>query len=140
MKTTIRTTILPLVLGFLTLETCCLAASDPPAPTRAPAAGEKDPAQPPATTNLAGMTFVSVEKREVGLGPKGPAMGYWQLSFSGQTVSWRHSDVSEAMSYAMAADGTIEAKRTSGRGNPIKAKYDAAKKEIVWENLTYKAK
>src|SRR3989344_5412583 len=48
--------------------------------------------------------FYSVKQKGVGLGPDGPVMGYWTVSFSGNEVFWHHSDVAEKGIYSCYGD------------------------------------
>lgn len=57
--------------------------------------------------------FRSIEKKEIGLGPDGLAMGYWGVSFSGNEVIWRHSDVAETGIYSCSGN-IINVKLTLG--------------------------
>lgn len=122
----------------LALGDTCVEPTDTQPAASAPAS---EPASKPAAPKLAGMKFLSAEKREVGMTPNGLAMGHWHLTFMDKEVHWQHSDMVEVLAYTVAADGTIKATRKFGQDEkPVTAKYDAAKKEIVWEKVTYKAK
>src|SRR5262249_23693966 len=90
------------------------------------------------TDPLAGKQFRSLDKHEVGLGPKGVELGYWSLSFKGGTFSWRHSDVVESGKYEYnAKTGEITGRPRAGklvyRGN-----YDAKTGVLTWEKVKYK--
>jgi hypothetical protein len=101
------------------------------------AAPEVKPKEAAGPKSLAGMSFVSKEKREVGRGVNGPAMGTWSLRFTETTVRWRYSDVVETLRYTLEPDGTIT---TNGSMRPgsIKAHYFPDRKEIQWDGVDYK--
>jgi hypothetical protein len=107
------------------------------APTTQPA-----PATRPATVApdaLIGKTYRSIVEREVGLGPKGDAMGHWYLRFdssrtqSPRLVAWDHSDVRSATAYKLTDDGVLKvySQRT------IEARYDLEKDRLLWDGLWY---
>ena len=106
-------------------------------------AATTEPSSQPAAPKLAGTTFLSVSKHEVGMPPPGGAspMGNWRLRFTDKEVHWQHSDMVELMTYTVSSDGTITANRRAGlTGKPIVAKYDPQKKQVQWEGEWYKAK
>ena len=84
-----------------------------------------------------GAEFRSVELREVGLGPKGVAMGHWTLLFRGGLVSWRHSDVVEKATYEVAADGAITSTLGTRPDRPVRAHYDGRSDRILWGEMWY---
>jgi hypothetical protein len=131
-----------LAAAFAVVVLRATGESDTNSPTSTSAsAPASEPASGPAAPKLGGMKFLSAEKREVGMTPNGLAMGHWHLTFMDKEVHWQHSDMVEVLTYTVAADGTIKATRKFGQDEKaITAKYDAAKKEIVWEKVTYKAK
>jgi hypothetical protein len=111
-------------------------AGDKTVPVPAAESATKEPTKEPASPkNLAGKSFVSKEKHEVG---RGAAMGTWSLRFTETSVSWRYSDVVETFRYTLAPDGTIT---TSGSMRPgsVKARYFPDRNEIEWDGAAYKA-
>lgn len=133
--------VLAVGLAFAVMAMRVAGEDEANAPTSTTAsAPASEPASKPAAPKLAGMKFLSAVKLEVGMTPNGLAMGHWRLTFMDKEVHWQHSDMVEVLSYTVANDGTITATRKFGQGQkPITAKYDADKKEIVWEKVTYKA-
>lgn len=91
----------------------------------------------PAATmpaNLAGMRFVSREKHEGGMTPRGMAMGYWHLEFRESSCGWDNWDVREGCRYHLFPDGRIEA---SCSGRPIVGQYDPDRKQVKWDGFWY---
>jgi hypothetical protein len=84
-----------------------------------------------------GAEFRSVELREVGLGPKGVAMGHWTLLFRGGLVSWRHSDVVEKAAYELGADGAITSTLGTRPDRPARAHYDGRSDRVFWGEMWY---
>ncbi|AOW13069.1 hypothetical protein LPB72_19125 [Hydrogenophaga crassostreae] len=84
-----------------------------------------------------GAAYRSVELREVGLGPKGVAMGHWTLAFRGGLVSWRHSDVVEKARYEVGADGSITSPVGNPSDRPVRAQYDGRTDRIFWVGMWY---
>lgn len=84
---------------------------------------------------LAGKRFVSVEEREVGLGPDGAEIGHWTLDFDADYVTWLYSDISERGLYDLRPDGTIVARL--GPDGEIEATYDAARDRVRWDGMWY---
>jgi hypothetical protein len=137
--------ILPAVLVVLAASATAaaddfIAAPKVPAsqPTSAPATATAPATAPAEPVKLAGLTFVSVDKHEVGRGVGGPAMGTWSLRFSDKTVSWHYSDVVESLKYTVTADGKIEATSAMRNGAKRTGQYDAATKELTFDGAKYK--
>jgi uncharacterized protein YutD len=85
---------------------------------------------------LAGLTFVSKDKTEMGNSPAGPVMGNSKLMFTENKVRWRYSDVVESFDYTIEGEGKISA-TSSMRKKPLEGKFDAAKKELTWDGKIY---
>lgn len=79
-------------------------------------------------------TFRSVNKYEVGLGPNGPVMGYWNIVFENDKFEWQHSDFGTSGTYT-CKDNILQVSTSSF---PISANYDASKNILVWDNIEYK--
>lgn len=105
------------------------------APTASPAATVDGAPTPLPADALAGKRFVSVEEREVGLGPNGAEMGHWTLEFGADSVTWLYSDISERGGYELRPDGTIVAHL--GPEGELEATYDAARDRVHWEGMWY---
>ena len=93
--------------------------------------------------SISNSSFRSIKQYEVGLGPNGPAMGYWGIQFKkGATLSdydkptfeWYHSDVSESGTYT-CKDNVLQVKFFD---NSITAHYDGSKKILTWDGVEYK--
>lgn len=84
---------------------------------------------------LDGVTFVSTEKYETGLGEKGPVPGYWRVSFSGGTATWDYSDTRESGRFVIDVDGKI----TADIGpDGVTGRFDRANGELLWDGKRYK--
>ncbi|KKS98327.1 MAG: hypothetical protein UV73_C0002G0041 [Candidatus Gottesmanbacteria bacterium GW2011_GWA2_43_14] len=93
--------------------------------------------------SISNSSFRSINQYEVGLGPNGPAMGYWGIQFQkGTTLSdygeptfqWGHSDVSESGTYT-CKDNVLQVKFFA---YSITAYYDGSKKILTWDGVEYK--
>ena len=93
--------------------------------------------------SISNSSFRSINQYEVGLGPDGPAMGYWGIQFQkGTTLSdygkstfqWGHSDVSESGTYT-CKDNVLQIKFFD---HSITAHYDGSKKILTWDGVEYK--
>ncbi|PIZ47503.1 hypothetical protein COY32_01535 [candidate division WWE3 bacterium CG_4_10_14_0_2_um_filter_41_14] len=92
---------------------------------------------------MANSHFVSIAKHEVGLGPNGPAMGYWGITFQkgtplsdyGEpTFDWSYSDAGEYGTYT-CSENTITAKLSN---RTITATYNETTKILNWDGVDYK--
>ena len=92
---------------------------------------------------ISNSSFQSINQYEAGLGPNGPAMGYWDIQFQkGTTLSnygeptfqWGHSDVSESGTYT-CKENVLQVKFSD---HSITAHYDGAKKILTWDGVEYK--
>jgi hypothetical protein len=86
------------------------------------------------TNALDGLRFRSVERREVGLGPKGPVMGNWEVWFEKGEFAWRHSDIGESGPYE-SVGGKVEA---HAGPRTIRGSYDARTGVLTWDGLRYR--
>lgn len=89
--------------------------------------------QPDDCNFISDSTFRSVNKYEVGLGPNGPAMGYWSITFQKGNFQWHHSDVVESGSY-LCKNNILQAKLYT---RSVTANYDINRKALIWENVEY---
>lgn len=100
------------------------------------------PSMPAPTTrcaDLEGKTFASLTQGECGLGPSGPTMCTWHLTFTANgntstSYSWQHSDVEE--SGEIQCDGAQVTDVTSGSAT-LRGTYDASTTQLVWDGVTY---
>jgi len=90
---------------------------------------------------ISNSSFRSINQYEVGLGPNGPAMGYWVIQFQNSTIDygkptfqWSHSDVSESGTYTCKGD-VLQVKFFD---HSITAYYDGSKKVLIWDGVEYK--
>ena len=117
------------LLGMMLVGACGSNASE----TDAPSAGAR------RCEMLEGIQFASLEQRECGLGPNGPELCTWHITFSARDAStsefdWSHSDVGE--SGFVTCDGTAVEDPMS---HAQRGTYDPAKRQLVWEDVTYAA-
>jgi len=84
--------------------------------------------------------YQSVEQHECGLGPDGPVLCSWQLSFEhwaddneGGEYEWSHSDVQESGRYE-CVDRDVTAKDQAGR--TMQVSLDASGR-LTWEGVAY---
>lgn len=78
--------------------------------------------------------FRSVRQKEIGLGPDGPVMGYWTVSFSENEVSWHYSDVIESGTYS-CSESIINVKLILG--DAFRVGYDSDKDILSWQGDEY---
>lgn len=89
-------------------------------------------------SELTGKQFVSRQRHEVGLGPDGPVMGRWRLSFGDQMFAWDHSDVRESGPYRLASDGILTTSLSGGiDGDGEVDFYDVDEKQVFWAGKWY---
>ena len=81
-----------------------------------------------------GRTFLSVDERECGLTPDGPAMCHWRLQFSDGEYSWSYSDVSESGTYTCDGD-TLDA--SGGGGASYRGTVESDPDRLTWDGVTY---
>lgn len=80
-----------------------------------------------------GKTFKSVDKLEVGENASGdPVMGNWLISFTGNTVTWAHSDIVSVGTFSSDGDSHFTAS-FSGNEKP----FQAINNTIIWDSLQY---
>jgi hypothetical protein len=83
--------------------------------------------------------FASQTQGECGIGPSGPELCTWHLSFSPSTPTttfydWQHSDYFQ--SGEIECDGADVTEVTGGSAQP-RGTYDAAAQQLVWDAVTY---
>lgn len=77
-------------------------------------------------------SFESVDELEVGLTPRGVALGYWTVSFDQGSFEWFHSDVIEFGDYACEGASVRSVDLPSYAGV-----YDPEAATLVWEGVLY---
>jgi hypothetical protein len=110
--------LVPLVVGIASVTLAGLAAAG---------------CTPDACAEIDGAQFLSVGERECGLGPEGPEMCHWSVSFEGGGFSWSYSDVVETGTYE-CDDGEITA---SGNGSTYQGSYDPDTGTLTWDGFDY---
>ena len=101
---------------------------------------QTDPVGPGARRNcsdLEGKTFASLTQGECGLGPNGPTLCTWHVTFAAVNASttaftWQHSDVEESGDVYCAASDVLDAGSAAIRGT-----YDATTQRLVWDTVAY---
>lgn len=83
---------------------------------------------------ISNSTFRSINQYEVGLGPNGPAMGYWGITFQGNTFDWSYSDVVESGTYTCKSN-VLQAKLSN---RSIAVHYDGKQEILTWDGIEYK--
>lgn len=78
--------------------------------------------------------FRSVEQHEVGLGPNGPAMGYWEIHFEDDAFVWFYSDFAEYGTYS-CNDGILDA--ILENDSPLNASFNEIEAVLLWDDLEY---
>jgi hypothetical protein len=89
----------------------------------------------PPANELDRKRFISTELRERGLAPAGEALGHWYLAFTGDTVTWDHSDVRERGRYKLERDRSIIG--WVGAQGHVKGFYDQATDAVLWDGMWY---
>ena len=67
------------------------------------------------------------------MGPDGPVMGHWSISFEEDSFSWQYSDIGEEGSYNWSGSSV---KMTHG-SNEIEASFDAESGVLLLEDVEY---
>lgn len=83
---------------------------------------------------LVGKTFKSDAELECGLGPNGPVLCNWTLSFTADTYMHQYSDIGDSGPYTCEG-GVITGQ--DGFMMPITATIDGATGELVWNDVVY---
>lgn len=83
---------------------------------------------------ISNSSFRSINQYEIGLGPNGPAMGYWGITFRENKFEWGYSDVSESGTYT-CKNNVLYAQAYN---RSITAHYDGSKKILTWDGVEYK--
>ncbi len=94
-----------------------------------------------ACADLAGKAFDSVGEHECGLGPNGPELCHWHISFSGSasgglTYVWQYSDVGET-GPVQCQDGVLTGQSQVSGQAPYAGTYDPATQALVWDGIDY---
>lgn len=104
------------------------------------------PNQPPDSDGcnlISNSSFRSINQYEVGRGPNGPAMGYWDVHFQkGTTLSdygkptfqWSYSDVGETGTYT-CRNNVLQVKFSD---RSFTTRYDEIKEVLIWDGVEYK--
>lgn len=90
--------------------------------------------QAPVGHALTNKRFLSIEKRDLGLGPGGAEMGHWVIYFSSSTFEWAYSDVAESGTYVL--DGNRVAAQSGDR--QILGEYDPDSGILTWDGTDYR--
>lgn len=124
-----------LSLAVILLSTACARPGSSAGGSMAASTDRASPHARPLTIaqQLNGMHFVSKEQGEGGLGPHGPVLRHYRVSFKDGIVTWDYSDVQQGGRYQVAEDGTI----TAFVGGTITAFYDRDKGELLWVGMWY---
>lgn len=77
--------------------------------------------------------FRSVKQHEVGLGPDGPSMGYWGITFTDGAFEWSHSDFSEDGTYTCNGNAIV----ATLPNQTITASYDESNGKLNWDGIEY---
>ena len=87
-------------------------------------------------TSLEGTTFASLTEGECGLGPTGPTLCTWHVTFSAHDAtttaySWQHSDYGQ--------EGAVQCNGATVTevGGMLQGSYDPAAQRLVWDGVTY---
>jgi len=83
---------------------------------------------------ISNSSFRSIKKYEVGLGPNGPAMGYWGIYLKDGKFSWHHSDVGESGTFS-CKDNILQVQLFK---RVLTGNYDTSRKILLWEDVEYK--
>ena len=112
------------LLAFLPLLAC----------TGAPIPVDSGPVGRECGEGLWGESFTAMEDRECGLGPDGPVMCRWTLTFGDETYTWSYSDIGESGTVT-CVDGALSG--TSAGGAPRSGAFHRTTARVNWEGLTY---
>lgn len=83
---------------------------------------------------LWGETFSSLEELECGLGPDGPTLCHWTLTFGDGTYEWSYSDIGE---FGTVTCDENELVATSGGGDTHRGTFHRSTGRVTWEGVTY---
>ena len=89
--------------------------------------------EPVACDLLDGRTFHSVELLDGGLGPAGPVLSRWVLTFSNGSFGWTHSDMAESGSYTCESSDI----HALSVGLEIEGRLDATTGILSWDGVDY---
>jgi hypothetical protein len=90
---------------------------------------------PQSCSAIEGSVFESVDNHEVGLGPNGPAMGKWSVTFKTDgNYQWNHSDVQESGRYFCNGLGV---EGTRGDGTFYEGSFSSDGSTLTWEGVDY---
>ncbi|MCB1214765.1 MAG: hypothetical protein KDK66_04740 [Deltaproteobacteria bacterium] len=94
-----------------------------------------------SATSLEGYTFYSrSSKKWVGLGPEGPAYGYWSFVFRESDFSWYHSDLGSGGSYFLPSENQLRLSFESffqPEPGEFVLELNESQTEFVFEGTTY---
>lgn len=83
---------------------------------------------------VVGTTFASTEELECGLGPDGPVLCNWQITFEGDgSYLWQYSDIGQGGTYS-CEDGVLTPDDPG-----LAATYDPATGILTWDGVEYLA-
>jgi hypothetical protein len=92
------------------------------------------PADHDPCSTLEGATFRSIDQREIGLGPDGPILWHWFVSFRGNQFDWSWSDVQQNGSFT-CTQGEI---RGWHGEQVLHGRIDSESGTLTWEDLDYR--
>ncbi|MDP2305388.1 MAG: hypothetical protein Q8P18_05130 [Pseudomonadota bacterium] len=109
------------------LLVACTASSD--VDSGAPE-GERD-----CGSGLWGETFSSLEELECGLGPDGPELCHWTLTFGEGTYEWSYSDTGETGTVTCDAENKLTATSSGGTTHP--GTFHRTTGRVTWDGVVY---
>ncbi len=137
----LKTTASDIVLSMVLILSACTAENhtgrEYTAEDRNGKAGidSKSPtSETPIGYTLANKRFMSVDKKETGLGPNGVEMGHWFIDFSSSTFEWTYSDVVASGSYV------LDEKHVVGQSGDrqILGDFDPSSGILTWDGSDYR--
>ena len=93
------------------------------------------PSQAPIGNALTNNRFMSIEKKELGLGPDGAELGHWIIYFSSSTFEWAYSDVAESGTYVLDGKGVV----AQSGDRQILGQYDPDSGILTWDGADYRS-
>lgn len=94
----------------------------------------EDDGTPTCGAGLWGETFRSLEDQECGLGPDGPVLCRWTLSFGDETYDWSYSDVAESGTVTCVDNELVG---TSSGGAARQGTFQRPTARVRWEGQSY---
>ena len=85
-------------------------------------------------TGLWGESFASIEELECGLGPDGPVLCHWTLTFGEATYDWSYSDVSDSGTVTCEDNDLVG---TSTSGATHQGTFHRSTARVTWDGVSY---